>query len=236
MTVAPDPLPLSGVSVEAAETASVPEDDGWLTEDERLWLSTRRFPKRRMDWRLGRWAGKGAVLTALGHPALRRSQIEILASEGGAPTLCFLPRGGWPHVSLSLSHSGGWGFAAAVPGRVPLGCDVETVAPRSDAFVADYFTDSEAAWIDRIPAERDVRANLLWSAKESALKALGEGLRLDTRLVEVQGELPPREGSWSPVGVRYRTSAFRGWWRRTAGFVWTLVLGEGGRGIPGLPD
>lgn len=224
MRTARAPLPLSGASIEAADAMSVPEGDGWLTEAERLWLGTRRLPKRRNDWRLGRWAAKGAVLTALGHPMLRRNELEILASEGGAPVVRFLGPGAWPRVSLSLSHSGGVGFAAALSGEVRLGCDVEAIAPRSEAFVADYFTPSEEVWIGSDPSERDLRANLLWSAKESVLKALGEGLRLDTRTVEVLPKEPPPESLWASLTARHGTSLFRGWWRRTPGFVWTLAV------------
>jgi 4'-phosphopantetheinyl transferase len=220
-------LPLAGVSVEASKAVSVPEHDAWLTEAERGWLSSRRFPKRRMDWRLGRWAGKGAVMLALGSPPLRRDQVEIMAADGGAPALCFLPPNGWPHVSLSLSHSEGVGFAAARPGYVRLGCDVEAIAPRSEAFVSDYFTAAEAARIREDTTDVAARATLLWSAKESALKAIGEGLRVDTRAVEVEGAFPPLDGAWSSVTVAHAAATFRGWWRRKAGFAWSVVLEEG---------
>ncbi len=224
MRVAGRLLPLGGVTLQAAEAESVPEDDGWLSQSERLWLSTRRVPKRRADWRLGRWVGKGAAALALGVPDLRYDQIEILASDGGAPALRFLPASGWPHVSLSLSHAEGVGFAAALPGHTRLGCDVEAVGTRTDAFVSDYFTSAEAARIREAPAERDVRATLLWSAKESGLKAVGEGLRLDTRSMEVEGAFPSPDGEWSSMTVLHGDVAFQGWWRRTRGFVWSLVL------------
>jgi 4'-phosphopantetheinyl transferase EntD len=224
------PVPtLADVSLHVADAASVPEHDAWLTEAERLWSSTRRVPKRRSDWRLGRWVGKGAVTLALGVSDLRHDQIEILPSEGGAPEPGFLSGAGRTRVTLSLSHSEGVGFAAALLGEAYLGCDVEAIAPRSEAFVSDYFTPAEAAWIREDPAERDVRATLLWSAKESALKALGEGLRLDTRTVEVSGTVPEADGAWAPVRVVRGGLAFAGWWRHTPGFVWSLLLEEKGR-------
>ncbi len=53
----------------------------------------------------------------------------------------------------------------------------------SDAFVADYFAPEEQTLIAHSsPADRELMLALLWSAKESALKALREGLRLDTRI------------------------------------------------------
>ena len=66
-----------------------------------------------------------------------------------------------------------------------LGCDLELVEPRSDRFVADYLTAAEQQLVLGAGPERDLVANLIWSAKESALKVLRVGLRRDTRSVEV---------------------------------------------------
>jgi 4'-phosphopantetheinyl transferase len=67
-----------------------------------------------------------------------------------------------------------------------MGCDLELVEPRSDAFIADYFASGEQSLVARVPeAARHKLLALLWSAKESALKALRTGLRLDTRSVIV---------------------------------------------------
>jgi 4'-phosphopantetheinyl transferase len=129
-------------------------------------------------------------------------------------------------VSVSLSHAAGWGFAAAVVGSVRLGCDVEEIAPRSEDFVSDYFTAEEAVWIRAGAEERHVRANLLWSAKESALKALGEGLRKDTRsvVVEVLGGDAPATDEWRALRVVSAAGdTFAGRWRVGEGLVWTVV-------------
>ena len=76
-----------------------------------------------------------------------------------------------------------------------LGCDLEIVEPRSDAFIADYFTAEEQALIERTSAaDRSLLLALLWSAKESALKALRAGLRLDTRSVIVRPVAAPLHG------------------------------------------
>jgi 4'-phosphopantetheinyl transferase EntD len=102
------------------------------------------------------------------------------------------------------------------------------IEPRSDAFVADFFTDREQALIaGTSTADRPLLVNLLWSAKESALKALHEGLRLDTRsvavsLVNVQSGR--EDGSWHPLRVVSRTGGiFAGWWQCRDNLVRTLV-------------
>jgi 4'-phosphopantetheinyl transferase len=238
-------LPGAGeVRLAWATLASVPEGDAWLTPAESAVLDRFRVSKRGADWRLGRWVAKEAVARALaaegergGAPA--PSEIEILAAPGGGPRARILTPGEWPSVSVSLSHSAGTGFAVAAAGILRIGCDVEEVAPRSDAFVSDYFTAGEVAWIwaggdEHAPApERHLRANLLWSAKESALKALGEGLRKDTRSVVVDTEELDSAGlegagdAWRPLRLTSADgSRFAGWSRISDGLVWTVV-GQG---------
>ena len=104
-----------------ASSSSVPEDDGWLSPAEREVLAGLRFPKRIRDWRVGRWVAKHAVLRALGAGTLSLDAVEILASPGGAPSPRVLAPGSWGPVSLSLSHSGGVGFAVAISDVIQIG-------------------------------------------------------------------------------------------------------------------
>ncbi|MDP2955021.1 MAG: 4'-phosphopantetheinyl transferase superfamily protein [Longimicrobiales bacterium] len=214
------------VVLASATSPSVEEGYAWLAPAETAVLARFRLSKRASDWRLGRWVAKEAVARALGVPDLPWDAIEIMAGPGGGPRVRILAPREWAAVSVSLSHAAGTGFAASVVGSVRLGCDVEEIAPRSDEFVADYFTADEAAWIRAGGEERHVRANLLWSAKESALKALGEGLRKDTRSVAVaieSADAPAGDG-WQPLSVAAAADeSFAGWWRVEGGFVWTVV-------------
>ncbi len=210
----------SGVGWLIVEESGIPRDDSWLTPAERLHLATLRFAPRRASWRLGRWAAKRAVSAFLGGPALE--SLEIRAAPDGAPE-AFVDGEPAPAV-LSLTHRDALAACAVAPPGVALGCDLERVEPRSEAFVRDYFTNAERAWVES-SQDPTLAANLIWSAKESALKALREGLRLDTRSVEVR--LPagdPAEG-WNPLEVRYPAAGriFHGWWRREGDCVLTLA-------------
>jgi 4'-phosphopantetheinyl transferase len=105
-----------------------------------------------------------------------------------------------------------------------LGCDLEVIEPRSDAFVSDYFTADERALVARAAwADQPRVVTLLWSAKESALKALGVGLRLDTRCVQVSPADGQDTGFWYPMQVRHDGQIFRGWWQSTGSLLRTLV-------------
>lgn len=211
----------------------LPEHDEWLGSMEREKLATLRFPKRRHDWRLGRWIAKQAVRCALeskvGQGPDRQARaasgmdgIQILAADDGAPEPWLPEEGAGPveGVVLSLSHSADRGFAAASTTPMALGCDVERIEPRSEAFIADFFATEELPELRDLSRmiHRDLAATLIWSAKESALKALRTGLRDDTRSVVVHVDISRGE-----LSVRSARGEMRGWWWVDEGFVHTLV-------------
>lgn len=202
-----------------------PADNDWLSESEILCLNRLRFAKRHNDWRLGRWTAKRALALRLRLPALPQilAKIEIRPTPSGAPVLFFEDKPA--AVTISLSHRNGKAICAVTPPSVELGCDLELIEPHSDAFIADYFTAEEQLLIAQASAaDRSRLLTLLWSAKESALKALHVGLRLDTRLVIVRLVEAFHLDGWSPLRVRYAESrVFHGWWRCTNGTVRTLV-------------
>jgi 4'-phosphopantetheinyl transferase len=225
--------------------ADVPPEDGWLSTAEIACLDAMRVTKRRADWRLGRWAAKLAVSAYLNAPAEAPilAKIEIRPAATGEPQAFIVGRRA--PVGISLSHCNGTALCAIAPVGIALGCDLELVEPRSDAFVADYFTSAEQTLIRQAPAcNRPTLVTLLWSAKESALKALHQGLRLDTRSVIVtlaKVAQPPRQGEevcvangdgvlaqravvWQPLEVHCAGGeVFHGWWRRAGDLMRTFV-------------
>jgi 4'-phosphopantetheinyl transferase len=225
---------------------NVPQRETWLSAIEADYSRNLRFPKRRADWLLGRWTAKNAVAAFLDIPAepLALSDIEIRSALSGAPEV-FLGDEPAP-VSISLSHRAGVGACALASSCVLLGCDLETVEFHGDAFAADYFAAEEQALVAKFEAEdRLWLLALLWSAKESALKLLREGLRLDTRHVVVsflgkefrtdnQENFAQREcisirtssqhKCWSPLRVCHANAQiFYGWWSKTGDSLRTVL-------------
>lgn len=229
--------------------ADVPMTDDWLSDSESARLSELRFAKRRADWRLGRWTAKCAVAACLKLPAdlplLKR--IEIIAASTGQPEVVL--RESAETATISISHRNGIAICAVAVGNVMLGCDLELIEARSDAFIADYFTQEEQALVAQAAGERQryLLVSLLWSAKESALKAMHVGLRADTRSVEVKMIDPlgiqfgDVQGTaienvrtakhpsimrinWHPLRVdSAEGTMFRGWWRQSANILRTVV-------------
>jgi len=203
----------------------VPESNDWLGERERDHFRTLTFLKRRADWRLGRWAAKCAIASLQSIPLHLDllATIEICPLASGAPQVLLhnLPA----DVSISLSHRSGIAICALTANSVRLGCDLELIEPHSAAFVADYFSGEEQELMEKVAsADRWRAVALLWSAKESALKVLQEGLRRDTRSVVVKaGNLSFAE-SWSSLEVHsIEGDVFHGWWRQVDGMVQTVV-------------
>ncbi len=228
--------------------ADLPATDDWLCESETARLSMFRFAKRRTDWRLGRWTAKCAVAASFKLPGDRLSlkEIEIYPASTGQPEVALHDR--TERVTISISHRGGVGFCAVALGDVKLGCDLEMIEPRSDAFISDYFTKSEQQLIAQAScADRPLLASLVWSAKESALKALHVGLRADTRSVEVnelglqcdwygktgalstcddlRSEMPDTsETNWRALHLRCAGETYYcGWWQQSHNVVRTIV-------------
>lgn len=206
--------------------SDLPATDDWLSRAEAELLSRMRFPKRRADWRLGRWAAKRALSVCLGltFDTATAASIEILAAPSGEPEA--FVRGTSSPVSISISHRGGVALCTVANAGVAMGCDLEIVEAHSDAFAADYFTVEEQELIaGTATGDRALVLSVLWSAKESTLKALRQGLRLDTRLVSVDLELQTEDSeSWLPLRVCYRGDGdFHGCWSRSGNIIRTIV-------------
>ena len=106
--------------------------------------------------------------------------------------------------------------------------------------VATFFTEDEQRFVrDAPPRERDLRANLIWCAKEAVLKALGFGLTVDTFELSCLPEagladpaewpLAPADDAWRPFVATCSPAlvpgggTIRGIWRSFPGFVGALA-------------
>jgi 4'-phosphopantetheinyl transferase len=208
------------------------ETQGFLSQSELGKFSTFRFPKRRNEWLLGRWAAKSLVQSVPAYQQYSLDQIEICNTPEGAPYIQ-LPGNNTRADCLSISHSDRYALCALASGPdLRVGADLEKIEPRGETFIQDYFTPSERRLVDTYPAEtRVIVVTLIWSAKESMLKALGVGLRWDTRKVEIReiGELIPGDanhGEWQKIQVsdlKQGNRQWAAWWQCREQFVVTLA-------------
>ncbi len=154
----------------------------------------------------------------LGDYANKRLEIGDWRAESGAQS---------PISNLPISQS---------LLRPSLGCDLELIEPREGNFLDSFFTVEEMAAVralrEREVAQEDILTTAIWSGKEAVLKALREGLRIDTRRITCRFEqfaAPPQE--WAPFSVVVDDrladqfpGVWSGWWRVTDQFVLTAAM------------
>jgi 4'-phosphopantetheinyl transferase len=205
---------------------ALPPQEHWLAPGEAAVLAGLRYTKRRTEYLLRRFVAKQAVASVIGEAtdpsALAR--IEVRNEPSGAP---YVVVDGDPlDLAVSISDRAGWAVCVTCPtGSPTAGCDLELVEPRTPGFVADFLTTGEQRLVAARPSgdERDAAANLIWSAKESALKVLRIGLRRDTHTLEVTPAAPRGDG-WGALTVQaVEGTVFPGWWRREGRFLLTVA-------------
>ena len=200
--------------------AEVPAPGAWLSPSEAAWSGRMRYPKRRTEYLVSRWTAKHALATVFGLDAepATLARIEVRPRPTGAPMACL--DGAPLPISISSTDRADWAVCTLGDPSLGLGCDLELVEPRTAGFVRDYFRPAEvAAVVAAGPEQHDLMANLIWSAKESALKVLQTGLRRDTRSVEVtlagwpavDPAPPPADGAVGGAPDRRSDGAVDGW-------------------------
>jgi 4'-phosphopantetheinyl transferase len=215
----------------------------FLSSQELNQLAEKRFPKRRNEWLHGRWVAK--QLLHLQHPLCKKlplTEIIIQREASGAPFAC-LEDGTRLPGSLSITHSSSLAASAL---ELEVGCkvgiDLEKIEPREPGIFKTFFTVAEISYIQSLPKEDlPEGVNLIWSAKEAVLKALGAGLSLDTRSIEISlprhQKVDPFWGGWRKFEIKVCGSQelytfdydianqnWTGWWKIYQGFILTLAI------------
>lgn len=199
----------------------LPADETWIDAVEAARFDGMRFTKRRTEAKLARYTAKATIARARGLSFEPRdlAAITIRNAQDGAPEAWI--NGEPAGLVLGMTDRADWAVAAVLDGSDRIGCDLELVEPRSQAFINDYFTDAEQRAV-AAAADADLTANLIWSAKESALKVLRTGLRRPTRSVEVT--LDEGSAGWSSLEIRaHEGLRMPGWWIRYGSFVLTMA-------------
>jgi phosphopantetheinyl transferase len=244
------------------QDAGMPAPDAasaWLCPEEAERLAGFSVPKRRSDWLIGRLNAKLLVVDALRYRygvRVTPACVHLARLPSGAPTVRVVGDAARElpdplPASVSNSHSRGhalcglvWtdGFEASRQ-IAAIGVDLEWVEPRTDGFVRDFLTEAERDYCAAAgEAERHLRANLVWSAKEAVLKVVQRGLTVDTWWLSclpaadaendwLAASITPVDGEWAPLEVtcdpRFPTHGlgFRVLWREVLGFVVTIGVG-----------
>lgn len=178
-----------------------------------------------------------ATLHEAGKEAAQRAvRIALAEKKSGEPSTLAIRKDerGKPYgmadgriVAASLSHS--FPFALGVASLLPhvlVGADVERVRSFPRQTWEAFLTRAEKKYIREASGEKELLRTLAWSLKESVLKALGTGLRLHPRHVDVS-EVMARSLEGTVCGSiwirKKRVQATCQSWMAAAGFVATAV-------------
>ena len=175
----------------------------WLSDRERQRWSALRQAGDRDLYLVAHALARGAMASIAGVAPSKLEFTQTCKHCGGAHGKPRLRHPALP-LELSLSHSGSWAVAA-LAFDVPLGIDVERITP--------WFGQAEAAGLILSPAER-ARAGpaqgtqrpealaRLWTRKEAALKATGDGLLVEPSQLTMSapGEAPALLG-WNEAAM-----------------------------------
>lgn len=129
-------------------------------------------------------AGRSLLRALAAH--LDLTPVEFDGAEGRAGVVvCGRPVSG-PELSASVTHAGPW-VACALGHRDGVGIDIETLAERDVAALADFAFANDAASIRRLPApERKLEFYRRWTRYEAAVKRGGQAGRAATWLLPGQ--------------------------------------------------
>ncbi|MGE5222610.1 MAG: 4'-phosphopantetheinyl transferase family protein [Omnitrophica WOR_2 bacterium] len=237
-----------------ASSLALPVPQGLLHRSEQEQWQSLCHPKRRREWLLGRWAAKRLLQATFKESLGLAPPLNCLVIRNdsyGVPD-AMLDLGGvcWElPVAISISHSGEYAVSASAwDSSGKIGVDLERIEPRAQGFIHAYFRDLEIHQVLEVPpGERDLAITTIWSAKESALKAAGLGLSVDTRSVTCRIDTPCKGlQSWTPFAIDWNMSdrfergdgsqenqicvqaerfpRLRGYWRVFESYVITLAV------------
>lgn len=203
----------------------------FLGKQEKVEYARLKVPKRKEEWMGSRLAVKRLIFACRPQLGLANlAQVQILKEHSGVPFLQINEAGrllGW----LSLSHSHGHVLAAYSPDDIRFGVDLELIEYRSIDFVRDFFTTAEVQQATiGAPDQKIVATTIIWSAKGVVLKAISEGLRIDTRKIEIHFSPETSNGArWNRLDITsadVKIPSQRLLWRKEGDFIQTLCILE----------
>ncbi len=169
-------------------TGVMSRTDDFLSPKEMVKFETIPIQKR-SEWVLGRFCAKKAVselCVELGDLHLPLSIIHIENTEVGVPFAHIEGTAQYEPMFLSISHTQDRAVAvAALKSEVcGVGVDIERIQHFREDTVCAFLTDTEySAYLKSSNKQRF--ATVHWCIKEAYLKALGEGLRIHPRRIEI---------------------------------------------------
>lgn len=149
---------------------------------------------KRADWMAGRIAAKIVLRNFFQHncfTSIPFHEIKIRSNKLQKP-FCQVKKVPSEkinaYIDLSIAHTGGIGIAALSRKKEDgyVGVDIEKIRMFEEDFLESFLTEKELIRVKNASeSSRNLAATLLWSIKESYVKACGQGLLIHPRSVAV---------------------------------------------------
>lgn len=165
------------ITVRFFDLDAVTLDEGMLSDSERERVARKATPTLRQRQAASFQCLRSTLGEVLG---LAPRDVGFHVEDSGKPVLV------GHALHFNLSHSAGIGMLAWGPRE--LGADVEALIARpTDALAEEILSTRELALWRAMPgSERQAWLTRAWTRKESTLKAIGSGLRIPPRTIDVQ--------------------------------------------------
>jgi acyl transferase domain-containing protein/phosphopantetheinyl transferase (holo-ACP synthase) len=188
------------ITCRGANEAILPQDEGTLSWCADYLLSpweTQTFESlspanRRREWLLGRIVAKDAVrelALKISGNQLCAADIEIYSDGYGKPFIAEFYSGDTDlSMHISITHKNGTAIAIASEAMdsVGIGVDLEVANTREQGFEDLVLNEDERKrFATALSGNRDLVLTKIWSAKEAASKALGNGLSGNPKSLEI---------------------------------------------------
>lgn len=138
-----------------------------------------KFPLKRRNFLLGRYAAKNALMSYHGNPSIKATDFFIENGIDGEPILL------GSYHNISISHSGPIGIALISPPSIQNGIDLEHVS-NLQQIDEKWFLESEIALFKLFNLSSDCIRCLIWSAKESLVKYLKTGFSIEFNILQIE--------------------------------------------------
>ncbi len=129
---------------------------------------------------------RSTILTYLknkGYNSLTLEEIIIKKEAKGRPILIL--RKIKEKLSISISHTDNL-LAIGISSKGLTGIDIENIQEFKKSVYNNFTTDKEKVWISSLPKnKKNSHITLLWSLKEAYLKAMGTGLRVHPKELQI---------------------------------------------------
>ena len=174
-----------GYGILKQELPELLQDISMLHPEEKKYLNTLKFNRRKHSYLLGRVASKQAL-----------SQLITTQKPGAVfvdSGIFQFPVAKYIHnlnIQVTISHCEHIGLALAFPEAHPLGIDIEKIEENKIDTIKSQMTSKEKTMIPAMEIPLNSAYTMLWTIKESLSKILKTGLMTNFKFFEVDSLLP----------------------------------------------